>query len=106
MRECHVSAERYCRSAAGARGSAATDAPVRLQRLVGQRRVLEGIGGDSTVHLELASAESPAQVGEIYPPPMDVVVLPGATSREENGTQHIAHLVEHDQDQMVPAAAF
>jgi hypothetical protein len=29
-----LSAQRYRRSAAGARGSAATDAPVRLQRLV------------------------------------------------------------------------
>ena len=31
------SVQRYCRSAAGARGSAATDAPVRLQRLVRRR---------------------------------------------------------------------
>ena len=29
-------AQRYCRSAAGARGSEATDAPVRLQRRVGR----------------------------------------------------------------------
>jgi len=34
-----ISAQRYCRSAAGARGSAATDAPVRLQRRVGQPRI-------------------------------------------------------------------
>jgi hypothetical protein len=31
-----LSVQRYCRSAAGARGSEATDAPVRLQRLVGR----------------------------------------------------------------------
>src|SRR5205085_7851215 len=44
-----VSAQRrYCRSAAGARGSAATDASVRLQRPVGRRYGLTNSRGSKT----------------------------------------------------------
>jgi hypothetical protein len=42
----YLSAQRYCRSAAGARGSVATEACVRLQRPVRRRSGIEQVGNE------------------------------------------------------------